>query len=188
VITGFRVGPGGVQQRTGITPDLTCLGKIVGGGLPVGVYGGRREIMELAAPLGPVYQAGTLAGNPVAMAAGIAALERLRRDDVYARLDAVSGRLAEGLAGAARRAAVTVSVVRDASLLTVFFAPSAPRDFAAAASADTARFARFFQAMLSRGVLLPPSQFEAWFVSAAHTEADVDQTVRAAQEAFAEAA
>jgi glutamate-1-semialdehyde 2,1-aminomutase len=188
VITGFRVGRGGVQQRAGIVPDLTCLGKIVGGGLPVGVYGGRREIMELAAPLGPVYQAGTLAGNPVAMAAGIAALGRLQDPGVYTHLEAMTARLADGLADAAGRAGAEASIVRDASLLTVFFTPAPPRDFAAAAAADTARFARFFRTMLSRGVLLPPSQFEAWFVSAAHTETEIDQTVRAAHEAFVEAA
>lgn len=187
VITGFRLGRGGAQGRFGIAPDLTCLGKIVGGGLPVGVYGGRREIMERVAPLGPVYQAGTLSGNPLTMAAGTATLRRLT-DDAYAGLEARAARLAEGLAEAARRAGATATVVREASMLTVFFLPRAPRDYAEAGAADVARYARFFRGMLDRGVLLPPSQFEAWFVSAAHTDDDVAATLAAAGDAFRAAA
>jgi glutamate-1-semialdehyde 2,1-aminomutase len=187
VITGFRLAPGGAQARYGITPDLTCLGKIIGGGLPVGAYGGRRDIMDVVAPLGPVYQAGTLSGNPVAMAAGAAALRKLR-DAAYAALESRTNALESALADAARRAGVDAAVVAEASLLTVFFAAEAPADFAAAAKADTARFARFFRTMLDRGILLPPSQFEAWFVSLAHTDADIDATVAAAREAFAAAA
>jgi glutamate-1-semialdehyde 2,1-aminomutase len=188
VITGFRVAPGGAQARYSITPDLTCLGKIIGGGLPVGAYGGRRDIMETVAPLGPVYQAGTLSGNPVAMSAGIATLGKLREPSLYAALEARSARLAEGLAAAARRAGAAASVVREASMLTVFFAAAPPADFAAASGADTASFGRFFRAMLEQEVLLPPSQFEAWFVSAAHSDADIDRTIEAAREAFAQAA
>jgi glutamate-1-semialdehyde 2,1-aminomutase len=188
VITGFRLGPGGAQARYGIIPDLTCLGKIIGGGLPVGAYGGRRDVMETVAPLGPVYQAGTLAGNPIAMAAGLATLRRLGDSGVYATLDASTAWLAEGLAEAARRAGVTVSVAREASMLTVFFSQTAPRDYAAALTADTKRFAGFFQAMLARGVLLPPSQFEAWFVSTAHTDPDLEYTVAAARDSFREVA
>jgi glutamate-1-semialdehyde 2,1-aminomutase len=188
VITGFRVGRGGAQARDGITPDLTCLGKIIGGGLPIGAYGGRRDIMETVAPLGPVYQAGTLSGNPVAMAAGAATLRRLSDPALYAALEVRTADLVRGLEGAARAAGVTVSVVHDSSLLTVFFTPAPPSNLAEAAAADTARFGRFFGAMLDRGVLLPPSQFEAWFLSAAHTDADIETTVEAASEAFREVA
>ncbi|MDR7422065.1 MAG: glutamate-1-semialdehyde 2,1-aminomutase [Armatimonadota bacterium] len=183
VITGFRMGRGGAQARFGIAPDLTCLGKIVGGGLPVGVYGGRRDLMERVAPLGPVYQAGTLSGNPLTMAAGAATLRRLT-DEAYAVLEARAARLAEGLADAARRAGAVATVVREASMLTVFFLPMAPRDYAEARGADVARYARFFRAMLDRGVLLPPSQFEAWFVSTAHTDDHVAATLAAADDAF----
>lgn len=184
VITGFRLGYGGAQERFGVTPDLTMLGKIIGGGMPVGAYGGRREIMETVAPLGPVYQAGTLAGNPLAMAAGAAMLHRLADPQVYASLETRSARLAEGLEEAARGADARVSVVREASMLTVFFAAEPPGDYAAAQGADARRFARFFQGMLERGILLPPSQFEAWFVSAAHTDSDIEQTVEAAAAVF----
>jgi glutamate-1-semialdehyde 2,1-aminomutase len=183
VITGFRLGPGGAQARFGITPDLTCLGKVIGGGLPVGAYGGRRDVMERVAPLGAVYQAGTLSGNPLTMAAGQATLRRLTAA-VYAELEARTARLADGLIAAARRAGARVSVVREASMLTVFFLAAPPRDYAEAGAADTARFARFFRAMLDRGVLLPPSQFEAWFVSTAHTDEDLAETLAAAGEAF----
>ena len=188
VITGFRVGWTGAQGRAGVTPDLTCLGKIIGGGLPIGAYGGRREVMEMVAPLGPVYQAGTLSGNPIAMAAGAATLQRLKGLDLYARLEERGARLASGLAGAANRAGAGVSIVRDGSLLTVFFTAGPPSNFADAGAADTARFARFFRAMLEGGVLLPPSQFEAWFVCAAHSDADIAATVKAAEAAFAAAA
>ncbi len=184
VITGFRVAPGGAQARYRITPDLTCLGKIIGGGLPIGAYGGRRDVMEQVAPLGPVYQAGTLSGNPIAMAAGAATLQRLTHPAFYTALETKTARLASGLVEAARRAGAEVSVVRDASMLTVFFAGAPPVNFAAAGAADTRRFARFFEAMFERGVLLPPSQFEAWFVSAAHSDDDLSATLRAAEDAF----
>ncbi|MDR7452336.1 MAG: glutamate-1-semialdehyde 2,1-aminomutase [Armatimonadota bacterium] len=184
VITGFRVARGGAQERFGITPDLTCLGKIVGGGLPLAVYGGRADVMNLVAPLGPVYQAGTLSGNPLAVAAGAATLQRLAEPGTYERLEALAAGLEAGLREAAARAGVSCSVVRAASMLTVFFTPRAPRSYAEAAAADTAAFARFFHAMRDRGVLLPPSQFEAWFVSLAHTDDDIARTVAAAGEAF----
>jgi glutamate-1-semialdehyde 2,1-aminomutase len=188
VITGFRVGWSGAQGRAHITPDLTCLGKIIGGGLPIGAYGGRRDVMEMIAPLGPVYQAGTLSGNPIAMAAGGATLQRLSGGAVYADLDARTARLASGLARAAEGAGASVSIVRDGSMLTVFFTGAAPANFAEAGGADANRFARFFRAMLERGVLLPPSQFEAWFVSAAHGDAEIAATIEAARDAFAAAA
>lgn len=184
VITGFRLGRGGAQARYQVRPDLTCLGKIIGGGLPVGAYGGRRDVMEVLAPLGPVYQAGTLAGNPVAMAAGAATVRELADLAIYAALDAAAARLADGLAEAADNAGVQACVVREASILTVFFTPSPPRTVEEASKADTRAFARFFHAMLDQGVLLPPSQFEAWFVSAAHTADDIEHTVAAARRAF----
>ncbi len=186
VITGFRVARGGAQARFGFSPDLTCLGKIIGGGLPLAAYGGRRAVMETVAPLGPVYQAGTLAGNPLAVAAGIATLGRLRDPAVYAGLEALAARLAQGLADAAAQAEVQASVVREASMLTVFFTDSPPPDYAAVAAADVSRFARFFQGMLHRGILLPPSQFEACFVSTAHGATDITETIEAARSAFRE--
>ncbi|MGQ0548816.1 MAG: glutamate-1-semialdehyde 2,1-aminomutase [Armatimonadota bacterium] len=186
VITGFRVARGGAQARYGIRPDLTCLGKIIGGGLPLAAYGGRRDVMETVAPLGPVYQAGTLSGNPLAVAAGIATLGRLQDPDDYTGLEALTARLADGLADAAARAGVVVSVVREASMLTVFFTDALPPDYATAAAAEVLRFAKFFQGMLRRGILLPPSQFEAWFVSTAHSAGDIEETVEAARSAFRE--
>jgi glutamate-1-semialdehyde 2,1-aminomutase len=186
VITGFRLGLGGAQAQYGVTPDLTCLGKIVGGGLPVGAYGGRADIMGRVAPEGPVYQAGTLSGNPLAMAAGCAALDALRRPGTYERLSALTARLVEGLAAAAKGAGAEVTINRVASMFTVFFCRGPVKDYGSAKASDTARFARFFRGMLRRGVYLPPAQFEAAFVSLAHTELDVDTTVRAAREAFAE--
>ncbi|HEY3062919.1 MAG TPA: glutamate-1-semialdehyde 2,1-aminomutase [Chloroflexota bacterium] len=185
VITGFRVALGGAQAVSRVTPDLTCLGKIVGGGLPVGAYGGRREIMELIAPLGPVYQAGTLSGNPLAMAAGIATLRLLSEPGVYQRLETLSARLADGLAAAARDAGVPYTANRVGSMLTGFFCPGPVYDYTTAKRADTHRYASYFQAMLERGVYLAPSQFEAGFVSLAHTEADIDATIDAAGAAFA---
>jgi len=186
VITGFRLGLGGAQAQYGVTPDLTCLGKIIGGGLPVGAYGGRADIMGRVAPEGPVYQAGTLSGNPLAMAAGCAALDALRRPGAYERLSALTARLVEGLAAAAKGARAEITINRVASMFTVFFGPGPVTDYGSAKASDTARFARFFRGMLRRGVYLPPAQFEAAFVSLAHTELDVDTTVRAAREAFAE--
>jgi glutamate-1-semialdehyde 2,1-aminomutase len=185
VITGFRLALGGAQSVYGITPDLTCLGKIIGGGLPVGAYGGRAEVMDRIAPDGPVYQAGTLSGNPLAMAAGCAALDALGRPDVYSRLDGLGARLEAGLREAAARARVEVTVNRLGSMLTVFFCAGPVTDYASAKRSDTARFARFFQAMLERGVYLPPAQFEAAFVSLAHTESDLERTIEAAREALA---
>jgi glutamate-1-semialdehyde 2,1-aminomutase len=188
VITGFRVARGGAQERYQVTPDLTCLGKIVGGGLPVGAYGGRREIMELIAPLGPVYQAGTLSGNPLAMAAGVATLRLLAEPGVYDHLEALSARLAAGLQEAAVRAGVAYTANRLGSMLTGFFCSGPVTDYASAKDADTKRYAAFFREMLERGVYLAPSQFEAAFVSLAHTEADIDATIDAAREAFRAAA
>jgi glutamate-1-semialdehyde 2,1-aminomutase len=182
VITGFRVGFGGAQGLLGVTPDLTCLGKIIGGGLPVGAYGGRADVMDLIAPLGPVYQAGTLSGNPLAMAAGCATLDVLARPGTYERLAALAERLEKGLATAGRD---RLTVQRFGSMLTPFFTPAGPiEDYAGAKRADTAAFGRFFHAMLERGVYLPPAQFEAAFLSLAHTEADVDRTIAAAFEAL----
>jgi len=186
VITGFRLGLGGAQARYGVAPDLTSLGKIIGGGLPVGAYGGRADIMGRVAPEGPVYQAGTLSGNPLAMAAGCAALDALRRPGVYERLSALTARLVDGLAAAAEGAGAEVTINHVASMFTVFFCRGPVTDYGRAKASDTARFARFFRGMLRRGVYLPPAQFEAAFVSLAHTELDVDTTVRAAREAFAE--
>jgi len=183
VITGFRVGRGGAQQLYGITPDLTTLGKIIGGGMPVGAYGGRRELMELVAPIGPVYQAGTLSGHPLTMAAGIATLDQLtphRYDELHASV----ARLADGIGRAAADGGVTVSVSRVGPLMTPFFAPGVPRNAAQALAADRDAYAQFFGAMLDRGVLLPPSQFEAWFPGFAHGPAQIDQIADAARSAF----
>jgi glutamate-1-semialdehyde 2,1-aminomutase len=188
VITGFRIARGGAQEKYRVTPDLTCLGKIVGGGLPVGAYGGRRAIMELIAPLGPVYQAGTLSGNPLAMAAGIATLRLLSEPGVYDHLDRLAARLADGLAAAASSAGVTYTANRVGSMLTGFFCSAPVIDYATAKRADTKRYAAFFHAMLDRGVYLAPSQFEAGFVSLAHTESDIDATIAAAHDAFSIAA
>jgi glutamate-1-semialdehyde 2,1-aminomutase len=185
VITGFRVAPGGAQGRYGVTPDLTCLGKILGGGLPVGAYGGRRDLMEQVAPLGPVYQAGTLSGNPLAMAAGIATLRLLREDGVYERLEQLAERLVTGLGEAAAEADVPYTANRVGSMFTGFFTSGAVTDYASAKHADTSAYARYFHGLLEQGVYLAPSQFEAGFVSLAHTDADVDTTLAAARQAFA---
>jgi glutamate-1-semialdehyde 2,1-aminomutase len=185
VITGFRVAWGGAQSRFGVTPDLTCLGKIIGGGLPIGAYGGRRDLMEQMAPVGPVYQAGTLSGNPVAVAAGLAALTALKERDFYAELENKGAWLAAELSNAAAQAGVPVTINRVGSMLTVFFTPGPVAGLAEAQKADLEAFARFFQGMLQAGVYLPPSQFEAWFVSAAHSEADLEHTAAAARQALA---
>lgn len=186
VMTGFRVARGGVQQLSGIVPDLTCLGKIIGGGLPCGAFGGRREIMDLLAPLGPVYQAGTLSGNPLAMAAGIATLRHLKEHEreVYERLETASKAVAEGVAEAAREHGIAVTTNRLGAMFTWFFRPGAVRNFDDAAASDTTLFAAFHRAMLEAGVWLPPSQFEAAFLGTAHTDAVVEATVDAAREAF----
>jgi glutamate-1-semialdehyde 2,1-aminomutase len=185
VITGFRVAYGGAQARFGISPDLTCLGKVLGGGLPVGAYGGRRALMEQTAPAGPVYQAGTLSGNPIAMAAGCAALRLLHGGDAYVRLEALGAQLATGLAAEAAAASIPAQVSRVGSMLTLFFTAQPVTDYDTARTADTTRYARFFHARLDRGVYLPPSQFEMWFVSLAHTTEDVEATLAAARAAFA---
>jgi len=187
VISGFRAGPGGAQALAAVTPDLTCLGKIIGGGLPVGAYGGRAELMDLVSPAGPVYQAGTLSGNPLAMTAGLWCLAQLK-PSTYAYLARLGARLAAGLADAARDAGVAVQVNAVGSLLTPFFTPGPVHDFRSASHADTKRYARFFRGMIARGVYPPPSQFEAWFLSTAHTVKDVDKTIAAARAAMKDVA
>jgi glutamate-1-semialdehyde 2,1-aminomutase len=185
VMTGFRVAYGGAQALYHITPDLTCLGKIVGGGLPAAAYGGRREILSLVAPAGPVYQAGTLSGNPLAMAAGAAQLQLLREPGTYERLERASARLADGLAEMARQAGVPVAQSRVGSMFGVFFTATPVVDEATAKHSDTAAFGTYFHAMLDQGIYLAPSQFEAGFVSLAHTDEDIARTVTAAERAFA---
>lgn len=184
VITGFRVALGGMQERTGIRADLTCLGKIIGGGLPVGAYGGRADVMAALAPDGPVYQAGTLAGNPLAMTAGIETVSELAKPGVYEALESRSAALANGIARAAEATNVPTFGTRVASMLTTFFVDQPVVDYASAKRADTRRYARFFGEMLRRGIYLAPSQFEAGFLSTAHTDADVEQTIDAAHYAF----
>jgi glutamate-1-semialdehyde 2,1-aminomutase len=188
VMTGFRVARGGAQALYGVNPDLTCFGKVIGGGLPVGAYGGRAELMERVAPAGPVYQAGTLSGNPLAMRAGIETLDILAEPSTYERLETISARLAAGLAETARAAGVPAVVNRVGSMLTGFFTGVPVIDHATAATSDTKRYARFFHAMLDRGVYLAPSQFEAAFVSTAHDEPLVDRTIAAAADAMKEVA
>jgi glutamate-1-semialdehyde 2,1-aminomutase len=186
VMTGFRLAYGGAQELYGIRPDLTTMGKIIGGGLPVGAYGGPSEIMDLVAPLGPVYQAGTLSGNPLAMAAGYATLSYLREHkDVYAKLDKHAAEVVAGVASAAKDAGVTMCHNRVGSMFTWFFAAGPVTDWTSAAKCNTEAFGRFFRAMLENGIYLPPSQFEAAFLGAAHTESDVQQTIAAAKQAFA---
>jgi glutamate-1-semialdehyde 2,1-aminomutase len=184
VMTGFRVAYGGAQARYGIQPDLTCLGKIIGGGLPAAAYGGRADLMERIAPVGPVYQAGTLSGNPLAVAAGLRMVELLADGAIYARLEQLGARLEAGLLQAAREAGVPAVVNRVGSMLTLFFTGAPVTDFASARRSDVQKFARFFRGMLDRGVYLPPSQFEAAFLSAAHSEEAIDRTIEAAREAI----
>lgn len=184
VITGFRLAFGGAQERFGVAADLTCLGKIIGGGLPVGAYGGRRDVMEWIAPLGPVYQAGTLSGNPLAVTAGIETLKLLSRPGVYRKLEERSNALAAGLSSAAKRAGVAVFGTRIASLMTLFFTGRDVTDYASAKTSDTKAHAKFFTAMLEAGIYLAPSQFEAAFLSTAHTAADIDKTIKTAYNAF----
>ncbi len=190
VMTGFRLAFGGAQERYGITPDMTTLGKIVGGGLPCGVFGGRAEIMRMLAPLGPVYQAGTLSGNPLAMAAGLATVGYLRehRAEVYPRLEAVSAAVANGVAAEAAYAGVSMTLNRVGAMFTWFFTGKPVTDFTTALTGDTAAFGRFHRAMLDAGIWLPPSQYEAAFLGTAHSDADVAATIAAAREAFAAAA
>ena len=187
VISGFRASAGGAQSLFNIRPDLTCLGKIIGGGLPVGAYGGRADIMDMIAPAGPVYQAGTLSGNPIAMTAGIWALERLS-PKLYKELARRGAMLAAGLADAARGADVPLQVNALGSLLTPFFVSTPVRDYASALLSDTSAYAAFFRGMLARGIYPPPSQFEAWFLSAAHSDRDIRKTIAAARGAMREVA
>ena len=184
VISGFRVAFGGAQSLFGVTPDITCLGKIVGGGLPVGAYGASAEIMKTVAPLGPMYQAGTLSGNPVAMAAGVATLEELLKPGVYDRLERKGAALAKGLGTAFSEAEIPARVNRVGSLLTVFFTGDPVTDMDSASATDRDRFGRFFHAIVVEGVYLPPSQFEAWFVSLAHSDQDIADTISAAKRAL----
>ena len=184
VISGFRVHYGGAQALYGVTPDLTVLGKIIGGGLPVGAYGGRRDIMDLIAPAGPVYQAGTLSGNPLAVTAGLATLKQLRAKNLYKQLEERSAALARGLADEAKRAGIALTQTRVGSMLTSFFTQEPVVDWNSAKKADTKRYGLFFHGMLEQGIYLAPSQFEAAFLSTAHTSADIEKTIRAARVAF----
>src|SRR4051794_6327237 len=188
VMTGFRVAWGGAQIRYGVRPDLTCLGKVIGGGLPCAAYGGRRDLMEQVSPSGPVYQAGTLSGNPLAMAGGLATLEILQDPGAYEALERRSGMLAEGLIDAAARAGVPIALNRVASMLTPFFVRESGQpvnNFADATAGNAEAYARFFHAMLENGVFLPPSQYEAFFVGLAHTDEAIERTIRAAEKGFA---
>ena len=186
VMTGFRLAFGGAQERYSIQPDLTTLGKIIGGGLPVGAYGGPASIMDMVAPLGPMYQGGTLSGNPLAMAAGYAQLRYLREHkEIYRQIEDLSGELVAGVAGAAKAAGIPMTYNRVGSMFTWFFTPGPVTDWNSAAKSDTAAFGRFFRNLLEQGVYLPPSQFEAAFLSAAHTHEDVEKTIAAAKNAFA---
>src|SRR5271168_845345 len=187
VMTGFRVAFGGAQELYNIRPDLTTMGKIIGGGLPVGAYGGSSEIMDLVAPLGPMYQAGTLSGNPLAMAAGCATLKQLRdrKAEIYPRLEKLSGDLVEGVAAAAKDAGVVISHNRVGSMFTWFFHPGPVTDWDGASKSNTEAFGKFFRSMLDSGIYLPPSQYEAAFLGATHSEEDVQKTIAAAKEAFA---
>ncbi|HKW15889.1 MAG TPA: glutamate-1-semialdehyde 2,1-aminomutase [Terriglobales bacterium] len=186
VMTGFRVAYGGAQELYGIQPDLTTLGKIIGGGLPVGAYGGRSEIMDLVAPIGPMYQAGTLSGNPLAMAAGIAQLKILRdkKAEIYPKLENLSARLVAGVAAAPKESNLPLTFNRVGSMFSWFFNPDPVTDWASASKSDTAAFGRFFRGMLDSGIYLPPSQFEAAFLSAAHSEEDITKTIEAAGQAL----
>lgn len=184
VMTGFRVALGGAQEKYEIEPDLTTMGKVIGGGLPVGAYGGRSDIMDRIAPAGPIYQAGTLSGNPLAVAAGLATLRRLQSENPYGRLESLGSRLERGLMDAAAKARVEVQINRAGSMFTLFFTNRAVFDFESAKTCDTQRFNRFFHSMLEQGIYLPPSQFEAAFISAVHSEQDIDRTIDAAAKAF----
>jgi len=185
VMTGFRLAPGGAQELYAVEPDLTTLGKIVGGGLPIGAYGGRREIMERVAPAGPMYQAGTLSGNPIAVAAGSATLRLLAADPPYARLETLGARLEAGTRELIARRSIPLCFQRVGSMSCLYFHPGPVRNYTEAAASDTGKFAAYFRGMLERGVYLAPSQFESGFLSAAHTEADVDRTLNAAAEVLA---
>jgi glutamate-1-semialdehyde 2,1-aminomutase len=183
VMTGCRLARGGAQERFGLVPDMTSLGKVIGGGMPLAAYGGRAEIMERVAPLGPVYQAGTLSGNPVAVAAGLATIEHLV-PALYEKLEALGAALEAGLSEAVKAASVPATVQRVGSMITLFFREGKVRSWAEAAGCDTKRFAAFHAGLIQRGIYWPPSQFEAAFLSAAHTEADIERTVAAAKAAL----
>ena len=184
VISGFRASFGGAQKVYNIMPDLTCMGKIIGGGLPVGAYGGKKEIMMHVAPVGPVYQAGTLSGNPLAMAAGMAILDELAKPGVYEEIEAKTKKLVQGLQAAADKAGVKIALNQSASLFTIFFTETPVDSYKAAMTSNTEQFKVFFQAMLNQGFYLPPSQFECWFVSQAHSDEDIENTIKAAEIAF----
>jgi glutamate-1-semialdehyde 2,1-aminomutase len=188
VITAFRLARGGAQARTGVRADLTCLGKIIGGGLPIGAFGGRADLMENIAPSGPVYQAGTLSGNPLAVAAGLAVLDAIDEEPPFERLDRIADAVCEALTGSARSAGVALTVNREASLFSAFFTDGPVTDYESARTQSAGAYARFFHGMLDRGVNLAPGAFEAWFASAAHTDADVRATTDAIAEAMREAA
>ncbi len=184
VMTGFRLALGGAQQKYGIRPDMTTMGKVIGGGLPVGAYGGRADIMNQVAPAGPIYQAGTLSGNPLAVSAGLATLKRLRNENPFGPLEERGARLETGIRQAIRSSGVAAEFNRVGSMFTLFFTGQPVRDFTTAKNCDTQRFNRFFHSMLGQGIYLPPSQFEAAFISAAHTDADIDRTVAAVEKAL----
>ncbi|MBQ6853407.1 MAG: glutamate-1-semialdehyde 2,1-aminomutase, partial [Peptococcaceae bacterium] len=184
VISGFRASFGGAQKVYNVMPDLTCMGKIIGGGLPVGAYGGKKEIMMHVAPVGPVYQAGTLSGNPLAMAAGMAILDELAKPGVYEEIEAKTKKLVQGLQAAADKAGVKIALNQSASLFTIFFTETPVDSYKAAMTSNTEQFKVFFQAMLGQGFYLPPSQFECWFVSQAHSDEDIENTIKAAEIAF----
>ncbi len=184
VMTGFRLALGGAQQKYGIRPDMTTMGKVIGGGLPVGAYGGRADIMNVVAPAGSVYQAGTLSGNPLAVAAGLAMLRRLIADNPYAHLEGLGSRLEAGIRNAIEKSGVAAQFSRVGSMFTLFFTDQPVRDFTSAKTCDTQRFNRFFHSMLDQGIYLPPSQFEAAFISAVHTDADIDRTIEAVQKSL----
>ena len=184
VISGFRASIGGAQQYYNVMPDLTCLGKIIGGGLPVGAYGGKKEIMQRVSPAGDVYQAGTLSGNPLAMAAGLSVLRALDDENVYMELARKGEKLANGLRMAAEETGAKVSINQFGSLLTVFFTEDEVESYQAAMTSDTMKFKIFYQAMLEQGYYLPPAQFECWFISMAHSDEDIENTILAAKVAF----
>lgn len=184
VMTGFRVAYGGAQALYGITPDLTCLGKVIGGGLPVGAYGGKKEIMQWVAPLGNMYQAGTLSGNPLAMTAGIETLKVIRQPGSFAQIEAKAAALADGIADAAARAGVPAYSTRVGTMFTIFFTGQTVIDYTSAKTSDTARFGRYFQGMLERGIYIAPSQFEAGFMSLVHSDEDIEHTIRSAAESL----
>ncbi|MGF1488813.1 MAG: glutamate-1-semialdehyde 2,1-aminomutase [Prochloraceae cyanobacterium] len=186
VMTGFRIAYGGVQEKFGVTPDLTTLGKVIGGGLPVGAYGGRKDIMSMVAPAGPMYQAGTLSGNPLAMTAGIKTLELLQKPGTYEQLDRITKKLSQGLLKSAKEAGHEVCGGQISGMFGMFFTAGPVRNYDDAKKSDLAKFARFHRGMLERGIYLAPSQFEAGFTSLAHTEEDIDRTIEAAKEVFAD--